>query len=211
MTGCSAKPERWNKIAVAPFDLREKFLSLIDREARLSTEHSPGHIIAKMNSLVHPEVIEHLYAAAHAGVKIDLIVRGQCCIKPGIGTDLINVVSIVDRYLEHTRIFYFANAGNEEYYLSSADWMPRNLHRRIEVLFPVEDTKIRRTLMDLLKLELNDKFKSRTLLPDGSYSKSGNPRFKKSRSQELSYEMLKKLSKAGAKKSEELTIHKLKH
>ena len=194
MTGYSAKPEQWNKIAAAPFDLREKFLSLIDREARLSTRHSPGRIIAKINSLVHPDIIEHLYMAAHAGVKIDLIVRGICCLKPGIKTKNINITSIVDRYLEHTRIYYFANGGNEEYYLSSADWMPRNLHRRIEVLFPVNNSALEKILREILQFSLNEKFKSRKLLPSGVYTKSvSKNRQPSTRSQRKIYDFLKNL------------------
>lgn len=206
MTGYSAKPRNWNKVAVAPFDLREKFISLIDREARLSSPHNPGRIIAKMNSLVHAEVIEHLYAAAHAGVKIDLIVRGQCSLKPGIGTDNIKVISIVDRYLEHSRIYYFANGGNEEFYLSSADWMPRNLHRRIEILFPVENKNIRKTLMEILQLQLEDKFKSRILQPDGSYTPSGDTRFIHTRSQKRTYELFKKMTPSSMPRPTKLKI-----
>lgn len=194
MTGYSSPPEKWRKIATAPFDLKEKFISLIDREARLSEPHNPGRIIAKMNSLVEPDIIEHIYKAAYAGVKIDLIVRGICCLKPGIGTDNIKVISIVDRFLEHSRIYYFANAGNPEYYLASADWMPRNIARRIEILFPVEDARTRSLLDQYLQFQLNDKMKSRELLPSAQYSKALNsPEFENSRSQKLSYEFLKRV------------------
>ena len=188
MTGYS-EPPVWNKIAVAPFNLREKFLDLIDREARNSTEHKPGHIIAKMNSLVDKEIIEHLYKAAYAGVKIDLIVRGICCLKPGIETKNINVISIVDRYLEHSRVFYFANNGNPEYFLSSADWMPRNLDRRIETLFPVESKFNQELLKKILDIQLADTCKGRKLNASGNYPKTRNIDIK-SRSQILTYEVL---------------------
>ncbi len=202
MTGYSAKPEMWNKIAVAPFDLHEKFISLIDREARLSTKHSPGRIIAKMNSLVHPNVIAHLYKAAEAGVKIDLIVRGICCLKPGIGTKNISVTSIVDRFLEHTRIYYFQNAGNPEYYMASADWMPRNLHKRIEVLFPVQSETTKKQLWKILELELADKFKSRKLDSNGIYSEHGSAKFAETRSQRKIYELFLANSKKNETKPE---------
>jgi polyphosphate kinase len=192
MTGYSSPPSSWRKIAAAPFDLKEKFISLIDREARLSTPHRPGRIIAKMNSLVEPSIIEHIYKAAHAGAKIDLIVRGICCLKPGIGTNNITVRSIVDRYLEHSRIYYFENGGEPEYYLSSADWMPRNLYKRIEVLFPVEDAKTRKILDEILRIQLHDKRKTRELHPSGKYSacdKSGAG--DSTRSQKISYDFFK--------------------
>ena len=190
MTGCS-EPPSWNKIAVAPFNLRERFLSLIDREARHSTQHNPGHIIAKMNSLVDKEVIEHLYNAAYAGVKIDLIVRGICCLKPGIETRNINVVSIVDRYLEHSRVFYFSNNGSPEYYLSSADWMPRNLDKRIEILFPVEGEFSQELIRKILDTQLLDTCKARKLNSRGNYPKP-IARKASTRSQLKTYEILKK-------------------
>ncbi len=190
MTGYTARAPEWRKMAVAPFDLKERFAMLIDREARLSIPHRPGRIIAKMNSLVDPEIIEHLYSAAKAGVKIDLIVRGICCLKPGIGTRNIRIRSIVDRYLEHSRIFYFENAGEEEIYLSSADWMPRNLHRRIEALFPVEDSAMREDLKNILELQLKDRYKARRLLPSGRYTPPPSNKFISTRSQKTTYDFL---------------------
>jgi polyphosphate kinase len=191
MTGYS-EPPVWNKVAVAPFNLREKFISLIDREARNATRYNPGHIIAKMNSLVDKEIIEHLYKAAYAGVKIELIVRGICCLKPGINTKNINVISIVDRYLEHSRVYYFANNGNPEYYLSSADWMPRNLDKRIELLFPVENRFSQELIRKTLDLQLFDTYKGRKLNSYGNYPKV---RIKNSstRSQLKTYQVLRKL------------------
>lgn len=203
MTGYS-EPPVWSKIAVAPFNLREKFLSLIDREARNSTKHKPGRIIAKMNALVDREIIEHLHRAAMAGVKIDLLVRGICCLRPvQTSGKNINVISIVDRYLEHSRIYYFENNGNPEYYLSSADWMPRNLDRRIEIMFPVDDNFNQDFLWKILALQLNDTYNGRKLKSNGSYHKAQfrNP---ETRSQLTTYELLKQLRPA--QKREKLMI-----
>jgi polyphosphate kinase len=193
MTGYAAAPERWNKISVAPYDLKEKFISLIDREIRLSDKHNPGHIIAKMNSLVDQDVIERLYEAAYAGVKVDLIVRGICCLKPGIKTDNINVISVVDRFLEHSRIYYFRNGGEAEYYLSSADIMPRNLYKRIEIFFPVQHTSTCKTLKKILDLELADLRKGRRLDGNGVYSATAQMENKniESRSQKRLYELFR--------------------
>jgi polyphosphate kinase len=171
MTGYSEPPE-WKKISVAPFNLRERFISLIEREARNSTKHNPGRIIVKINALEDKGIIEHLYRAAYVGVKIDLIVRGLCCLKPGIETKNINIISIVDRYLEHSRIYYFGNGGNPEFYLSSADWMPRNLDRRIEILFPVESQYDKDILMGILELQMNDNVKGRRMDSSGNYPRS---------------------------------------
>ncbi|HJO94577.1 MAG TPA: polyphosphate kinase 1 [Victivallales bacterium] len=188
MTGYS-EPPNWKNVAVAPFNLREKFIKLIDREARNSTKHKPGRIVAKMNSLVDKQVIQHLYKAAYAGVKIDLIVRGICCLRPGVETRNINVISIVDRYLEHSRIFYFENTGNHEYYMSSADWMPRNLDKRIELLFPIEDKFSQSLIAQILKAQLNDTFNGRKLGIKGNYPRY-RVRDKATRSQLLTYDIL---------------------
>ena len=189
MTGYS-QPPAWTKISSSPFNVRETFLSLIEREIRVSTPHNPGRIIAKMNSLVDQKIIEALYKAAYAGVKIDLIVRGICCLKPGINTKNINVISIVDRYLEHSRVYYFQNNGNAEYYLSSADWMPRNLDKRIELLFPIEDEFTKKLLLKILELQLKDNYKGRQLNSLGNYPKPGT-RNKSTRSQIKTYDLLK--------------------
>lgn len=188
MTGYAMPEIQWRQIAAAPFDLRRRFLNLIDREARFSTPQNPGRIVAKMNSLVDSEIIRHLYAAADAGVRIDLIVRGICCLKPGVGNDNIRVISIVDRFLEHSRIFYFGNNGRPEYYMASADWMSRNLDRRIEILFPVKRAANRKVLDRVLELELADQCKGRRLHADGRYrlGRDGSP---DSRSQYRLYRM----------------------
>lgn len=166
----NARPEiSWSKIAVSPFDLRWKLTSLIDREREHALAGKTGHIIAKMNSLTDPEIIRHLYMAADAGVRIDLIVRGICCLQPGVGNNNINVISIVDRYLEHSRIFYFANDNSGEYYLASADFMTRNLDRRIEILFPVTREENQRKIRKIFAFELNDQLKGRKLNSKGKY------------------------------------------
>ena len=193
MTGYSESSSEWQKITISPFDLRRKFISLIEREIRHSTPSHPGHIIAKMNSLVDPELIRHIYHAAHAGVKVELIVRGICCLRPGVDTDNIKVISVIDRFLEHERIYYFYNNGTPEYYLSSADWMPRNLDRRIELLFPVDHTETCEILRRILDFQLNDKEKGRELRSDGTYTRHSSHHHSPCRSQYKIYRMLKKI------------------
>ena len=195
MTGYSAPKQQWEKISTAPFDLRQRFIDLIDREATLSTKHSPGRIIAKMNSLVDPEIIDHLYRAAAAGVEIDLIVRGICCLKIDKGHGRINVCSIIDRFLEHTRIYFFNNGGDPQYFMASADWMPRNLDRRIEVLFPVENKKCRKMLKDILDIQLDDKRKSRVMKSGGDYKQPNRRNDYSTRSQEVTYNYFKNIAK----------------
>lgn len=164
--------DKWRELIVAPADLRDRILGFIDREIEKHTPDNPGLIIAKMNSLAHREVIPALYKASQNGVKIKLIVRGICCLKPGVPglSDNIEVRSILGRFLEHTRIFYFKNGGDDEMYLSSADWMSRNLHRRVELMFPVHDPKLKNRLIDILNCYLKDNSKAWALNPDGSYT-----------------------------------------
>ncbi len=160
------------KLVVAPFDLREKILELIHRETRHAREELPARIIAKMNSLEDPMIIEALCQAAHAGVKIDLLVRGVCCLKPGLegATENITVRSVVDRFLEHSRIFYFENACQPEAWISSADWTQIHLQRRIEVLFPIDDGNLRERIRgQILEAMLRDNVKARVLQTDGGY------------------------------------------
>jgi polyphosphate kinase len=168
-----SEPLSWNKLSLAPLWLKDKFLYLIGREARNARAGEKGHIIAKMNSLCDRDVIAALYEASAAGVKIELIVRGICCLKVGIPgvSENISVRSIVGTFLEHSRIFYFENAGKSEVYCGSADWMPRNLERRVEILFPVEDAKLKEQLIHILDVQLADTMKAQILLPDGSYEK----------------------------------------
>ncbi len=168
-----SEPLYWNRLAVAPLWLKDRFLHLIDREAANARDGKRSHIVAKVNSICDKEVIEALYAASCAGVKIELIVRGICCLKPGIKgvSENITVRSIVGDYLEHSRIFYFENAGNREVYCGSSDWMPRNLLRRVEIMFPILDESLRERVIYILATLLADSVKARIELPDGTYER----------------------------------------
>jgi polyphosphate kinase len=176
LTGMSQYPGL-EKLRMAPFGLHDEFRNMVEREAAHARKHkgkasTPARIIAQMNSLVDPEMIKALYRASQAGVQIDLIVRGICCLRPGVPSvsDNIRVRSIVDRFLEHPRIYYFANNGQEEIYCGSADWMPRNFFRRIEVVFPVEDERHKTRLRDeILAAALHDNVKARLIQPDGTH------------------------------------------
>ncbi len=161
----------WSKLIIAPTDMRQRFVDMIEREIQVSTPDRPGLIMAKINSLQDPTVIRALYRASRAGVEIMLNVRGICCLKPGVPgvSENIEVRSIIDRFLEHARIFYFRNGGYEEVYLSSADWMTRNLSGRLEILFPVTTRRHRQRLIDVLRTSFADNEKARRLLPDGTY------------------------------------------
>ena len=168
-----SEPPSWNHLVVAPIWLRKKFLQLIRRETKHALNGRPAVIKAKMNSLCDKEIIAALYEASAAGVQIDLIVRGICCLKVGIPgvSEHIRVRSIVGNFLEHSRIFYFYNDGNEEVFMGSADWMPRNLDRRVEIIFPVLDASIRKQVMHIIDVELEDNTKAHLLHEDGCYTK----------------------------------------
>ncbi len=168
-----SEPRTWKKLSLAPLWLKDRFLYLISREAKYAREGRPARIIAKMNSLCDKDIIEALYEANAAGVHIELIIRGICSLKVGIPgvSDHISVRSIIGNFLEHSRIFYFENGGNKEIYCGSADWMPRNLERRVEILFPVERHELKEKLMHILEGELMDTVKAHILQPDGSYEK----------------------------------------
>lgn len=170
VTGYSS-PYEWKAFGVAPSDLKEKLHRLIDRERLNALAGKPASIIAKMNSLSNQDMIDKLYEASQAGVKIVLIVRGVCCLRPGVAglSENIQVISIVDRFLEHSRIMYFCNGGEEEVYLSSADWMTRNLTRRIELMCPVFDVNLRQILIKMLQLNIKDNVKARELKSSGVY------------------------------------------
>jgi polyphosphate kinase len=173
-----------NKLVVAPFDLHAKLLQLIAREAENATRGLPARIIAKFNSLVEPALIKALYAASQAGVHIDLIIRGICCLRPGVPglSDNITVRSIIDRFLEHSRIFYFENACQPEVFVGSADWMPRNLFRRIEVVFPIEDGILcDRIINEILRVSVADNARARFLGADGIYRRAKIPAGEKPR------------------------------
>jgi polyphosphate kinase len=171
LTGLSGYPGL-KKLMVAPFDLKQRLIGLIQRERDHALAGKPARIIAKLNSLVDQEIIENLYEASCADVTIDLIVRGICCLRPKIPdlSENIRVISIVGRFLEHSRIYYFSNDGQPELFLSSADWMPRNFLRRVELAFPIENPALRDNLInEVLPRFLHDRVKSRELQPDGSY------------------------------------------
>ena len=171
LTGLAAYPG-FKKLMVAPFDLGRRVREAIERERDHARAGRPGRIIVKINSLVDETVIKALYEASNAGVKIDLIIRGICCLRPGMPgvSENIRVISIVGRFLEHSRIYYFANGEDPVVYLSSADWMPRNFYRRVEIAFPVESPKLRDEIIhEILPAFLSDRVKARELQPDGSY------------------------------------------
>jgi polyphosphate kinase len=187
-----SQPQQFRKIEAAPLGLRDKLLEMIENETHRKKEGQRAHIAAKLNSLVDPDIIEALYVASQAGVKIRLNVRGICCLCPGIEglSENITVVSIVDRYLEHSRIVYFYHGGDERIYISSADWMPRNLDRRVELLVPVDDAPSRKRLIKILDTYFRDTEKARRLRPDGSYERVNSSQRKKRRlrAQEAFYE-----------------------
>ncbi len=183
LTGYSAPP-RWNKLIVAPLGLHEAVLGLIEREAEHARAGRPARIVAKMNALVDADVIEALYRASQAGVPITLAVRGICCLRPGVPrvSETIEVRAMIDRFLEHGRAFHFVNGGKDEVYISSADWMPRNFHRRVETLIPIEDPVLRARLIEMLQIQCADNAKTWLLQPDGKYErvqpKPGQPIFR---------------------------------
>jgi polyphosphate kinase len=175
LTGYSAQHE-YRQILVAPVNLREKITAMIERETANARAGRPARIVAKLNRLADSYMIEHLYDASAAGVEIDLIVRGICMLRPGVPglSENIRVRSIVGRFLEHSRVFCFANGGSEEIYIGSADWMPRNLNRRVEVVTPIKDPNLKTYLKEeLLEAYLRDNVNARELQPDGSYAKVG--------------------------------------
>ena len=173
LTGYS-RQETYRKLLVAPVTMRQQLLARIAREAERQRQHSDGYLAFKVNSLVDKACIQALYRASQAGVKIDLQVRGICCLRPGLPglSDTITVTSIVGRFLEHARVFYFHNGGQEEVWLGSADLMPRNLDRRVEILFPVQDPRLRQAIVkDVLQIHLHDNVQARRLRSDGSYER----------------------------------------
>ena len=203
ITGLAGYPGL-KKLMVAPFDMKQRLIGLIERERDHARAGRPARIVAKLNSLVDREIIESLYEASSAEVTIDLIVRGICCLRPKVPglSEYIRVISIVGRFLEHSRIYYFENGGQPEVFLSSADWMPRNFLRRVEVAFPIENPLLRDNIInEVLPRFLNDRVKARELQPDGSYRRL-KPEGPEARSQaqwhfrEVTRERAKKLKKA---------------
>ncbi len=168
-----SEPASWNKLSLAPLWLRDRFLMMIQRETAHAKRGEEAHIVAKMNSLCDHGLIAALYEASAAGVKIELIIRGICSLKVGIPgiSENIQVRSIVGTFLEHSRIYYFLNGGEEEVYLASADWMPRNLDRRVEILFPIENEHLKKEVIHVLKIQIMDTLKAQIKQPDGTYEK----------------------------------------
>jgi polyphosphate kinase len=164
--------QRMRRLSIAPVDLKHRFLSLIERETSRSSEEYPGKIIAKMNALADSDIIQALYRASQAGVAVKLNVRGVCMLVPGVKgvSENINVISVIDHYLEHSRIFYFANGGAEEIFLSSADWMPRNLERRVELMFPILQEDVKEEVSSILETYFKDNTHARRLNQDGSWT-----------------------------------------
>lgn len=175
LTSCTA-PREWKKLIAAPLGLHESVLGMIEREAAYARAGKPARILAKMNSLQDADVIRALYRASQAGVQVDLVVRGICCLRPGVPgvSENIRVRSIVDRFLEHSRVFFFEAGGRELLFAASADWMPRNFQRRVEIMFPIEDERARRRVLDeLFGLALADNVKARALTASGEYQRVG--------------------------------------
>lgn len=197
------RPQKFNHLLLAPLALREHFVTLIRNEADHARAGKPARIIAKVNSLIDEAIIDELYIASQAGVQIDLIIRGMCSLRPGLPgvSESIRVVSILDRYLEHARIFYFHSGGEPIYLLSSADWMIRNFDRRVEVAFPVLDPQHQARLREILEIQLSDTAKSWTLRSDGSYVRTRAEGLPHLRSQERLYDIFKNsgLANLGAK------------
>lgn len=168
-----SEPPSWNKLLVAPIWMKNRFLAMIKRETENAANGKKARIVAKMNSLCDPMIIRALYEASCAGVQIELIIRGICCLKAGVKglSENITVRSIVGNFLEHARIFYFYNDGFEDVYMGSADWMPRNLDKRVEITFPVEDEDLKKRVIDILNIQLADTLKAHIMQPDGTYAK----------------------------------------
>jgi polyphosphate kinase len=187
LTGFSELPQ-WRKLIVAPSRLQSFMIEKITQETLLQQAGKEGRIIAKVNGILEPAIIQALYRASQAGVRIDLVCRGICALRPGVSgvSDNIRVISIVDRFLEHSRIFYFGNDGDPQVYVGSADWMDRNLSRRVEVVFPIEPPELKQRLIrEVLATTLADNVKARELLPDGHYRRvAADPVQVRTRSQE---------------------------
>jgi len=199
-----SEPPGWNKLSVAPLWLKKKFLRLIDREAQNAKAGRPARIAAKMNSLCDPDIIEALYEASCAGVEIHLLVRGICSLRAGVKdvSENIFVRSIVGDYLEHSRIFYFENDLSPEVYMASADWMPRNLDRRVEIMFPIENPDLKKEVMHILDLQFRDNVKAHRLMPDGTYEKVQRGEDERFACQEIFCQEAKKAAKQKKKGGE---------
>ncbi|MEQ9672046.1 polyphosphate kinase 1 [Coleofasciculus sp. G2-EDA-02] len=199
LTGYS-RQRSYRKLLVAPVNLRDRMTAMIQREIEHCRQGNTGRIVAKMNSLVDPKIIATLYEASQAGVQIDLIVRGICCLRPGVVgvSDNIRVISIIGRFLEHSRIYYFYNQGDEEVYIGSADWMRRNLDRRVEAITPVEDPEIIKDLQEILAIMMADNRQAWELQPDGRYIQRQPEDAKEQCAQKIFMEMAKESAKEAA-------------
>jgi polyphosphate kinase len=185
------RPRGFHHLILSPDGMREGMIQRIRREADHARAGQAARIIAKMNALVDRRLIEELYEASAAGVRIDLIVRGTCCLRPEVPglSENIRVISIIDRFLEHARVFFFENAGTPEYLLASADWMPRNLDRRVETAFPVLDPRLQAQVREILEIQLADTVKARRILPDGTSARVSGEGRPVVRSQERLYDL----------------------
>jgi len=191
------RPRRLHHLLLAPTELRDGLVALVRREADHARAGQPARIVLKVNSLVDRTLIEELYAASQAGVDIDVIVRGICCLRPGVPglSERVRAISVIDRFLEHARVFAFDNAGAPEYWLASADWMPRNLDRRVEIAFPVLDADLQRQIREILDVQLADTVKARLILPDGRSQRIGANAGPPVRSQQRLYELISTLGR----------------
>lgn len=197
------------KLLVAPFELPERFRELINHERDLALSGKPGRIVVKVNALVDEDMIQALFEASCAGAKVDLIIRGICCLRPGIKdvSENIRVISIVGRFLEHSRIYYFGNDGDPKVYLGSADWMPRNLYRRVEVVFPVEDPRLKKRIEEeIIPVYLHDCVKSRELQPDGTYKRLAPVDGKKTSQAQLTFRELARRQSASPADTQKIQI-----
>jgi polyphosphate kinase len=187
------RPPAFHHLLVAPLGLRAALIERIRREAAHARAGLPARCVVKVNSLVDAPLIEELYGASQAGVDIDLIVRGICCLRPGVPglSDRIRAISIIDRYLEHARIFSFEGGGAPEYLLASADWMPRNMDERVEIAFPVLDPQLQLAIKDILDIQLADTVKARVLLGDGRSRRLATAGAVPLRSQDRLYELVR--------------------
>ncbi|GAB6089419.1 polyphosphate kinase 1 [Spirochaeta dissipatitropha] len=210
ITGYSAIPAL-KRLVMAPIKMKHTLLQLIEREAQRSTRETPGRIIAKLNSIADPEIITALYEASRQHVQIDLNVRGICMLVPGVPgqSENIRVCSVIDRYLEHTRAFYFLNGGSSEVYISSADWMSRNLERRVELMIPIDDRGLREEVIEILELYLKDTSNSHRMLSDGSYERIQPLANSKARQvQKRLYRMFKTEGASGRDREKEFPVRK---
>ncbi len=207
-----SEPSAWNKLIVAPIWMKKRFVSMILREAANAKAGKEARIVAKMNALCDLDIIKALYEASCAGVKIDLIVRGICCMKAGVPglSENITVRSIVGNFLEHARIFYFYNEGFTEVYMGSADWMPRNLDKRVEITFPVEDEDVKNRVIEILRVQLADTLKAHVLQPDGTYAKQDLRGREKLSAQDFFMKQALKQTRQEEKKEERVFIPKMK-